>query len=68
MPHMNPDWFENFIENGKNLVKFAKDNIRDENRCMLPRTNECDQHNQPLLANIIGCHFRTFKRHDYTRQ
>ena len=68
MPHMNPDWFKNFIENGNNLIKFARDNTHDENHHMFPKTNQCNQCNQPLLANIIGHHFRTFKQHDYTGQ
>ena len=68
MPHMNPDWFEKFVEKSNSLFKFAMDNIRDENRRTLPKTNERNQHNQPLPANIIGHHFGTFKGHDYTRQ
>jgi len=65
---INPVWFAKFRERGNHLFKFVKDNIRDETRHTLPKTNERDRHNQPLPANVIGRHFGTFRRHDYTAQ
>ena len=63
---MNPLWFAKFCEWSRNLVKFVKDNISDETCRTLPKTNECDWHNQPLPSNVIGCHFGGFIRHEYT--
>ena len=66
--HMNPDWYAKFCDSSKHLLKFGRDNIHDETRRTLPKTNERDRRNQPLPANVIGRHFGTFTRHDQTRQ
>ena len=63
---MNPLWFTKFRERSSNLVKFVKDNIRDETRRTLPKTNERDRRSQPLPANVIGRRFSGFIRHEYT--
>ena len=63
---MNPLWFAKFRERSRNLVKFVKDNISDETRRTLPKTNERDRRNQPLPSNVIGRHFGGFIRHEYT--
>jgi len=44
---MNPDWHTKFRDSGARLFKFVKDNIRDETRRTLPKTNERDRRNQP---------------------
>jgi hypothetical protein len=65
---MNPDWHAKFLDNGARLFKFVKDNIRDETRHTLPKTNERDRCNQPLPENIIGRQFGTFTRRNHAGQ
>ena len=63
---MDPTWYAKFCESGNRLFKFMGDNIRDETRRTLPKTNERNRRKQPLPGNIIGRHFGTFTRRDYT--
>ncbi len=65
-PHPNPDWLAKFCENSNCLYKYVDDNFRNKTHHTLPKTNEHDQCNQPLPANVIGCHFRTLRCHDHT--
>jgi hypothetical protein len=67
-PHLNLDWLEKVRDSASRLFKLMDDNIRDETRRTLPKTNERDRRNQPLPANIIGRHFGTFTRHNSTGQ
>ena len=60
---MNRDWHAKYRENSIRWSKFVKDNIQDETRHTLPKTNERDRRNQPLPSNLIGRHFGTFTRH-----
>lgn len=66
--HMNPAWYEKICNIGEPLFKFLRDNVRDETRRTLPKTNERDRRNQPLPGNVIGRHFGTFTRREYTGQ
>ena len=68
LSNMNPVWFAKFCERGNHLIKFVKDNICDKTCHTLLKTNECNQHNQPIPANVIGRHFGGFTCHDYTTQ
>ena len=65
---MNPMWHAKFSEEFGRFEKYVVDNMCDETRRTLPKTNERDRRNQPLPANIIGRHFGTSKRHGYTGQ
>jgi len=65
---MNRDWLAKHHESGTRYFKFVKDNIQDETRRMLPKTNERDRRNQPLPNNVIGRHFGTFTRCNYPEQ
>jgi hypothetical protein len=55
-------------QKGARLFKFVKDNIRDETRRTLPKTNERDRRNQPLPENITGRQFGTFTRRNHAEQ
>jgi hypothetical protein len=65
---MNPDWYAKFCDSGTRFFKFVEDNIRDETRRTLPKTNEHDRRNQPLPNNVIGRRFGTFTRSNYPEQ
>ena len=65
---MDPKWYKRICDTGEPLFKIMRDNMRDKNCCTLPKTNECDQCNQPLPGNVIGCHVGTFKHHEHNGQ
>ena len=67
-PQMDPGWRDKFSESFARGFKFVEDNIRDETRRTLAKTNERDRRNQPLLQNIIGRHFGTFARQKHSEQ
>ena len=62
--HMDPVWYEKHCKISEPYFKFLRDNIRDETRRTLPKTNERDRCNQPLPGNVIGRHFGTFMHHE----
>jgi len=66
--HMNLDWYARFCALSNHLFKFVDDNIRDETCRTLLKTNERDRCNQPLPQNIMGRHFGTFTRQEYSKQ
>jgi len=66
--HMNLDWYARFCDYSNHLFKFVDDNIRDETRRTLPKTNEHDRRNQPLPQNTMGRHFGTFAHQEYSGQ
>ncbi len=66
--HLNSDWLTKFHDSSNQQIKFVSDNIRDKTCRTLPKTNEQDRHNQPLPANVIGCHFGSFEHNDYAVQ
>jgi hypothetical protein len=65
---MNPDWYAKFCDSGTRFFKFVEDNICDKTCRTLPKMNERNQHNQPLLNNVIGHCFGTFTRSNYPEQ
>ena len=68
LPQMDPAWLAHFREVCARAFKYAKDNIRDETRRTLPKTNERDRRNQPLPQHVIGRQFGTFVRQGHSRQ
>jgi len=67
-PQMDPGWLDKFSDSFARGFKFVEDNIRDETRRTLPKTNERDRRNQPLPQNIMGRHFGTFARQGQSGQ
>ena len=68
LSHPTSDWLAKFDKESNRLYKFVNDNFRDKTRRTLPKTNERNRRNQPLPANVIGRHFGTLGRNDYTAQ
>ncbi len=66
--HLNSDWLTKFNDSSNQQIKFVSDNICDKTCHTLLKTNEQDWHDQPLPANDIGHHFRSFKHNDYAAQ
>ena len=55
----DPGWLDTFEAQSSRYRKYVRDNIRNETRRTLPKTNERDRRNQPRPENIIGYHFGT---------
>lgn len=66
--YLNTAWHAKYCASGECFFKFVDDNVRDETRHTLPKTNERDRRNRPLPGNVIGRHFGTFTLHDNPRQ